>query len=39
MNWAEVMLASTIAIIPVVVVFMLGQRWFITGITEDSGIK
>ncbi len=39
MNWSEVMLASTIAIIPVVVVFMLGQRWFITGITEDSGIK
>ncbi|OPL08474.1 MAG: hypothetical protein AVO33_10995 [delta proteobacterium ML8_F1] len=39
MNWSEVMLASTIAIVPVVIVFLLGQKWFITGITEDSGLK
>lgn len=39
MNWSEIMLASTVTIIPVIIVFMIGQRWFITGIMQDSGLK
>ncbi len=39
MNWSEVMLASTVTIIPVIIVFILGQKWFVTGIMEDSGLK
>jgi len=39
MNWSEVMLASTVTIIPVIIIFILGQRWFVTGIMEDSGLK
>ncbi len=39
MNWSEVMLASTVAIIPVIIVFLIGQKWFVTGIMQDSGLK
>jgi len=39
MNWSEVMLASTVTIIPVIIIFILGQKWFVTGITQDSGLK
>ncbi|WP_461205643.1 carbohydrate ABC transporter permease [Clostridium sp. DL1XJH146] len=39
MNWAEVMLASTVTIVPVIIVFMICQKWFITGIKQDSGLK
>lgn len=39
MNWAEVMLASTVAIVPVVIIFIIGQKWFITGISQESGLK
>ena len=39
MNWSEVMLASTLTVIPILVIFTLGQRWFTTGIMEDSGLK
>ncbi|SMP40223.1 carbohydrate ABC transporter permease [Anoxynatronum buryatiense] len=39
MNWSEVMLGSTLTVIPILVIFALGQRWFTTGITEDSGLK
>lgn len=39
MNWSEVMLASFVAIIPVLIIFILGQQWFITGISQESGLK
>ncbi len=39
MNWSQVMLASTVAILPIIVIFMLTQKWFITGIKEESGTK
>lgn len=39
MNWSEVMLASTLAILPVVVLFIIAQKWFLTGIAQDSGLK
>jgi len=39
MNWSEVMLASTVTLIPIIIVFIIGQKWFLTGIVSDSGIK
>lgn len=39
MNWSEVMLASTVTIIPVILVFIFLQKWFITGVMQDSGLK
>ncbi|WP_193774629.1 carbohydrate ABC transporter permease [Vallitalea guaymasensis] len=39
MNWSEVMLASTITILPVIIIFILVQKWFVTGIVQDSGVK
>ncbi|NCC75617.1 MAG: carbohydrate ABC transporter permease [Clostridia bacterium] len=39
MNWSEVMLASTLTVLPILLIFVLGQNWFTTGITEDSGLK
>jgi multiple sugar transport system permease protein len=39
MNWSEVMLASTLTILPVIILFILGQKWFVTGIMQDSGLK
>lgn len=39
MNWALVMMASTVAILPLVVLFIFGQNWLVTGIKEDSGLK
>lgn len=39
MNWSEVMLASTVAILPVIIIFIVGQKWFISGIAQESGLK
>ncbi|MBF4693822.1 carbohydrate ABC transporter permease [Fusibacter ferrireducens] len=39
MNWSQIMLASTMAILPIIVIFILTQKWFLTGIKEDSGTK
>lgn len=39
MNWSEVMLTSTMTVLPILIIFIIGQRWFTTGIMEDSGIK
>ncbi|QUI22609.1 carbohydrate ABC transporter permease [Vallitalea pronyensis] len=39
MNWSEVMLASTLTLLPVILIFIIGQKWFVTGIVQDSGIK
>ena len=38
MNWAEVMMGSTITILPLLIAFLVLQKWFITGIC-DSGTK
>ncbi|GAA0182271.1 carbohydrate ABC transporter permease [Clostridium sediminicola] len=39
MNWSEVMLASAVTILPVIIVFLICQKWFMTGIMQDSGLK
>lgn len=39
MNWADVMLASTVTILPLVALFVIGQNWLVTGIMQDSGLK
>ncbi|GAU79201.1 carbohydrate ABC transporter permease [Fusibacter sp. 3D3] len=39
MNWSQIMLASTVAILPIIVIFILTQKWFLTGIKEESGSK
>jgi multiple sugar transport system permease protein len=38
-NWSQVMLASTIAILPVLLILILAQKWLIAAITQDGGIK
>jgi multiple sugar transport system permease protein len=37
-NASAVMAAVAIAILPVLVIFLLAQRWFITGVTR-TGLK
>lgn len=39
MNWSEIMLASTVVILPVVLIFILGQKWLMSNVGQDSGIK
>ena len=39
MNWSGVMLACTVTVLPVILVFLFAQKWFVNGISEDSGIK
>lgn len=39
MNWADIMLASTVTILPLVVLFVMAQNWLVTGIMQDSGLK
>ena len=39
MNWSQVMLASTVAILPVILILIIAQRWLIAAISQDSGIK
>ncbi len=39
MNWAEVMLASTVATLPLIIIFIVVQNWLVTGIKQDSGLK
>ena len=38
MNWAQVMVGSTITVLPLLIAFAFLQKWFITGIC-DSGTK
>lgn len=38
MDWSVLMAAATVSVIPVCVVFLLGQRQFLTGLTE-GGVK
>jgi len=37
-NWALLMAASTVALVPVLVVYLIGQRYFIEGIAL-TGLK
>lgn len=39
MNWSQVMLASSVTIIPVIIIFIVGQKFFISGIMQESGMK
>lgn len=39
MNWGQVMLACTIALLPIVILFLAVREWFLTSIAEDSGVK
>lgn len=39
MNWSGVMLACTISILPVILLFIFAQKWFVAGISANSGIK
>ncbi|MDF2609663.1 MAG: transporter permease [Lachnospiraceae bacterium] len=39
MNWSQVMLASTVAILPVILILIVAQKWLIAAITQDSGVK
>ncbi|MDR1298683.1 MAG: carbohydrate ABC transporter permease, partial [Oscillospiraceae bacterium] len=38
-NWALVMAASTLVTAPLLIMFLLIQRWFIAGIGADTGVK
>lgn len=37
-DWSHIMVASTIATVPLLLVFLVLQRWFLSGVT-DSGVK
>ena len=37
-DWSHIMVASTIATVPLLIVFLLLQKWFLSGVT-DSGVK
>ncbi|MBE0497053.1 MAG: carbohydrate ABC transporter permease [Campylobacterales bacterium] len=39
MNWSEIMLASTVVILPIVLIFVIGQKWLLSNVSQDSGIK
>ncbi|HWT73462.1 MAG TPA: carbohydrate ABC transporter permease [Mobilitalea sp.] len=39
MNWSQVMLASTVAVLPVVLILIIAQKWLIAAISQDSGVK
>lgn len=39
MNWNQVMLASTIAMLPIVILFLLVRERFLSSVAEDSGVK
>ena len=38
-NWAKVMAGSTVIIIPLIILFAFTQKWFINGLSGDTGIK
>ncbi|MGF1786750.1 carbohydrate ABC transporter permease [Photobacterium swingsii] len=39
LNWSQIMAASTIAVLPLLVLFILCQKTILTGITNDNGVK
>ena len=38
-NWAKVMAGSAVIIIPLLILFAFTQKWFISGLSGDSGVK
>ena len=38
-NWAKVMAGSTMIVIPLLILFAFTQKWFISGLAGDSGVK
>ncbi len=38
-NWAKVMVGSSIIVIPLLILFAFTQKWFISGLAGDSGVK
>ncbi len=39
MNWAQVMLASTITALPILIILFAAQKWLMSAISQDSGVK
>lgn len=39
MNWSQIMLASTVAILPIIVILIVAQKWLVAAISQDSGVK
>ena len=38
-DWAKVMAGSTIIVVPLLILFAFTQKWFISGLSGDSGVK
>ncbi|MCR5215029.1 MAG: carbohydrate ABC transporter permease, partial [Eubacterium sp.] len=38
-NWAKVMAGSTVIIIPLIILFAFTEKWFISGLSGDTGVK
>ena len=38
-DWAKVMAGSTVIVIPLLILFAFTQKWFISGLSGDSGVK
>lgn len=38
-DWAKVMAGSTMIVIPLLILFAFTQKWFINGLSGDSGVK
>ncbi len=38
-EWAKVMAASTVIVLPLLIIFAFTQKWFINGIGGDTGVK
>ncbi len=38
-NWARVMAGSTVIIIPLIILFAFTEKWFISGLSGDTGVK
>ena len=38
-DWAKVMAGSAVIIIPLLILFAFTQKWFISGLSGDSGVK
>ncbi len=39
MKWGAIMAACVVIILPLLIIFLIGQKWIINGITNDSAVK
>lgn len=39
MNWSQVMLASCVAVFPIIILLVLAQKWIVAAISQDAGVK